>query len=190
VAGVELDARGYVTVNDRLETSAPGVWAIGECAGSPEFTHASLGDFRVIRDNLTGGSRTTRGRLVPFCMFMDPPLARVGINETEAEHGGVDVRVAKLPIGAVLRTRTMAPTRGFMKALVGVHDDRILGFTMIGPEAGEVTAVVQAAMLAGMPFTGLRDAILTHPTMAEGLNTLFSSVPAHTARSGSIAPRA
>ena len=178
VAGVDLDGRGYVAVNDRLETSAPGVWAIGECAGSPQFTHASLDDFRVIRDNLAGGSRTTRDRLVPFCMFTDPPLARVGLSETEARRDGVAVRVAKLPIGAVLRTRTMAATRGFMKALVGAHDDRILGFTMIGPEAGEVMAVVQAAMLAGMPFTGLRDAILTHPTMAEGLNTLFSGVPA------------
>ena len=180
VAGVELDARGYVTVNDRLEASAPGFWAIGECAGSPQFTHASLDDFRVIRDNLGGGSRTTRNRLVPFCMFTDPPLARVGLSEGDARRDGVDVRVAKLPIGAVLRTRTMAPTRGFMKALVSAHDDRILGFTMIGPEAGEVMAVVQAAMLAGMPFTGLRDAILTHPTMAEGLNTLFSGVPART----------
>jgi pyruvate/2-oxoglutarate dehydrogenase complex dihydrolipoamide dehydrogenase (E3) component len=177
VAGVELGARGYVSVNDRLETSAPGVWAIGECAGSPQFTHASLDDFRVIRDNLAGGSRTTHGRLVPFCMFTDPPLARVGLNETEARRDGVAARVAKLPIGAVLRTRTMAPTRGFMKALVGAHDDRILGLTMIGPEAGEVMAVVQAAMLAGMPFTGLRDAILTHPTMAEGLNALFGNVP-------------
>jgi pyruvate/2-oxoglutarate dehydrogenase complex dihydrolipoamide dehydrogenase (E3) component len=178
VAGVQRDARGYVAVNDRLETSASGVWAIGECAGSPQFTHASLDDFRVIRDNLAGGNRTTSGRLVPFCMFTDPPLARVGLSEVEARRDGMDVRVATLPIGAVLRTRTMAPTRGFMKALVGAHDDRILGFTMIGPEAGEVMAVVQAAMLAGMPFTGLRDAILTHPTMAEGLNTLFSSVPA------------
>jgi pyruvate/2-oxoglutarate dehydrogenase complex dihydrolipoamide dehydrogenase (E3) component len=178
VAGVDLDGRGYVAVNNRLETSTPGVWAIGECAGSPQFTHASLDDFRVIRDNLAGGSRTIRGRLVPFCMFTDPPLARVGLSETEARRAGVAVRVAKLPIGAVLRTRTMAPTRGFMKALVGAHDDRILGFTMIGPESGEVMAVVQAAMLAGMPFTGLRDAILTHPTMAEGLNALFSGVPA------------
>jgi pyruvate/2-oxoglutarate dehydrogenase complex dihydrolipoamide dehydrogenase (E3) component len=177
VAGVEVDARGYIAVNDRLETSAPDVWAIGECAGSPQFTHASLDDFRVIRDNLAGASRTTRDRLVPFCMFTDPPLARVGLSEGEARRGGVAVRVATLPIGAVLRTRTMTPTRGFMKALVSAHDDRILGFTMIGPAAGEVVAVVQTAMLAGMPYTGLRDAILTHPTMAEGLNALFSSVP-------------
>ena len=145
----------------------------------PELAHASFDDCRVIRDNLAGGSRTTRDRLVPVCMFTDPPLARVGMNQTEAQCVGVDVRVAKLPIGAVLRTRTMAPTRGFVKALVGAHDDRLLGFTMIGPEAGEVMAVVQAAMLAGMPFTGLRDAILTHPTMAERLKhpLLGRSVP-------------
>jgi pyruvate/2-oxoglutarate dehydrogenase complex dihydrolipoamide dehydrogenase (E3) component len=176
-AGVALDARGYVGVNDRLETSASDVWAIGECAGSPQFTHASVDDFRVIRDNLAGGSRTTRDRLVPFCMFTDPPLARVGLNETEAQRDEVAVRVAKLPIRAVLRTRTMGPTRGFMKAVVGGHDDRILGFTMLGPEASEVMSVVQATMLARMPFTELRDAILTHPTMVEGLNTLFSRVP-------------
>ncbi len=177
VAGVELDARGYVTVNDRLETTAPGVWAIGECAGSPQFTHVSFDDFRVIRDNLAGGSRTTRDRLIPFCMFTDPPLARVGLTEGEAQRQKVEVRVAKLPMSAVLRTRTIAETHGFMKTLVDAHDDRILGFTMLGPEAGEVVAAVQTAMLAGLPSTGLRDAIFTHPTMAEGLNGLFANIP-------------
>jgi pyruvate/2-oxoglutarate dehydrogenase complex dihydrolipoamide dehydrogenase (E3) component len=174
VAGVELDARGYVTVNDRLETSAPDVWALGESAGSPQFTHVSFDDFRIIRNNLAGGNRSTRDRLIPFCLFTDPPLARVGLNESEARRRGVTVRVATLPMSAVLRTRTIAETRGFMKALVDAQHDRILGFTMLGPEAGEVMAVVQTAMLAGMPSTGLRDAILTHPTMAEGLNALFS----------------
>jgi pyruvate/2-oxoglutarate dehydrogenase complex dihydrolipoamide dehydrogenase (E3) component len=175
-AGVRLDARGYVQVNDRLETSAPDVWAIGECAGSPQFTHVSEDDFRVIRDNLAGGNRTTRDRLIPFCLFTDPALARVGLSEGEARRRGVAVRVAKLPMGAVLRTRTTGETRGFMKALLDARTDRILGFTMFGPEAGEVMAVVQTAMLAGMPYTGLRDAILAHPTMAEGLNALFSEV--------------
>jgi pyruvate/2-oxoglutarate dehydrogenase complex dihydrolipoamide dehydrogenase (E3) component len=174
VAGVELDARGYVIVNDRLETSAPDVWAIGECAGSPQFTHVSFDDFRIIRDNLAGGNRSTRDRLIPFCLFTDPPLARVGLNESEARRRGITVRVATLPMSAVLRTWTIAETRGLMKALVDAQHDRILGFTMLGPEAGEVMAVVQTAMLAGMPSTGLRDAILTHPTMAEGLNALFS----------------
>jgi len=176
--GVLLDARGYVTVNDRLETSAADVWAIGECAGSPQFTHVSFDDFRIIRDNLAGGNRTTRDRMVPYCMFTDPPLARVGLSEGEAQRQGVAVRVAKLPIVAVLRARTMSETRGFMKALVEADGDRILGFTMISAEAGEVMAVVQTAMLAGMPYTGLRDAIIAHPTMAEGLGALFSNVPA------------
>jgi pyruvate/2-oxoglutarate dehydrogenase complex dihydrolipoamide dehydrogenase (E3) component len=175
--GVRLDGRGYVEVNDRLETTAPDVWAIGECAGSPQYTHASVDDFRVIRDNLAGGSRTTRDRLIPFCLFTDPPLARVGLSETGARHRGVAVRVAKLPVGAVLRTRTTGETRGFMKALVDAKADRILGFTMFGPDSGEVMAVVQTAMLAGMPYTGLRDAILAHPTMAEGLGDLFAEVP-------------
>ena len=178
LAGVALDARGYIAVNDRLETSAPDVWAVGECAGSPQFTHVSEDDFRIIRDNLVGGDRTTRNRLVPYCMFTDPPLARVGWIETEARHQGIAVRVAKLPITAVLRTRTTSETRGFMKALVEADGDHILGFTMLGADAGEVMAVVQTAMLAGMPYTGLRDAIIAHPTMAEGLGGLFSNVPA------------
>jgi pyruvate/2-oxoglutarate dehydrogenase complex dihydrolipoamide dehydrogenase (E3) component len=153
------------------------VWAIGECAGSPQFTHVSLDDFRIIRDNFAGGHRTNRDRLVPYCLFTDPPLARVGLSEGEARSQGVAVRVVKLPISAVLRSRTMSETRGFMKVLVEAGGDRILGFTMIGAEAGEVMAVVQTAMLAGMPYTGLRDAILAHPTMAEGLGALFSNVP-------------
>jgi len=176
-AGVQLEARGYIQVNDRLETSALDVWSLGECAGSPQFTHVSLDDFRVIRDNLAGGNRTTRDRLIPFCLFTDPPLARVGWSEAEARRRGMAVRVAKLPTSSVLRTRTTTETRGFMKALLDAQTDRILGFTMIGPEAGEVVAVVQTAMLAGLPYTGLRDAILAHPTMAEGLNALFSQLP-------------
>jgi pyruvate/2-oxoglutarate dehydrogenase complex dihydrolipoamide dehydrogenase (E3) component len=177
VAGVEVDARGYITVNDRLETTAPAVWAMGECAGSAQFTHVSFDDFRIIRDNLAGGSRTTRDRLIPFCMFTDPPLARVGLNERDARRLGIEVRIVTLPMSAVLRTRTLAETRGFMKALVEARSNCILGFTMLGPDAGEVMAVVQTAMLAGMPLTGLRDAILTHPTMAEGLGALFANVP-------------
>ena len=178
LAGVELDARGYIRVNDRLETTAPDVWALGECAGSPQFTHVSFDDFRIIRDNLAGGSRSTRGRLAPFCLFTDPPLARVGLSEGEARQRRIAVRVARLAISGVLRTRTIGETAGFMKVLVEAAGDRILGFTMIGPEAGEVVAVVQTAMLGGLPFTVLRDAILTHPTMAEGLNALFAALPA------------
>ena len=175
-AGVELDPRGYVKVNDRLETTAPNIWAIGECAGSPHFTHISLDDFRVIRDNLAGGSRSTRDRMIPYCLFTDPQVAHVGLTENEAKRPGITVRVAKLPMPAVLRTRTIDETQGFMKAVIEADGDRILGFTMIGPEAGEVMAVVQMAMFAGLPCSALRDAILTHPTMAEGLNALFSQV--------------
>lgn len=177
VAGVELDGRGYIKVNERLETSAPDVWAIGECAGSPQFTHVSFDDFRIIRDNLAGANRTTRGRLIPYCMFTDPQLARVGLSEGEAQRQGIEVRVAKLPMSAVLRTHTIDETQGFMKALVAAREDHILGFTMIGAEAGEVVATVQMAMLAGLPYTALRDAVLAHPTMAEGLGPLFSNVP-------------
>jgi pyruvate/2-oxoglutarate dehydrogenase complex dihydrolipoamide dehydrogenase (E3) component len=175
-AGVELDARGYVRVNERLETTAPGVWAIGESAGSPHFTHVSVDDFRIIKDNLAGGSRTTRDRIVPYGLFTDPQLAHVGLTEREAEDQGIAVRVARLPMGAVLRTHTTDETRGFMKALIG-SDDRILGFTMIGAEAGEVMTAVQTAMLAGLPYQRLRDAVIAHLTMAEGLGPLLANVP-------------
>jgi pyruvate/2-oxoglutarate dehydrogenase complex dihydrolipoamide dehydrogenase (E3) component len=173
VAGIEVDARGYITVNDRLETSAPGTWAMGECAGSPQFTHAAFDDFRIVHANLLGGNRSTRGRIVPFCLFTDPELARVGLNETEARRRGLAVRVAVLPMQNVLRTETTGETRGFMKALIDVRRDDILGFTMFGAEAGEVASLVQTAMTAGLPYTSLRDMILAHPTMAEGLNVLF-----------------
>ena len=177
LAGVELDARGYVRVNDRLETSARDVWAVGECAGSPQFTHVSIDDFRIIRDNLAGGARNTRDRLIPYCVFTDPPLARVGLSEGDARQRGIAVRVARAPMSAVLRTWTTGEATGFMKVLVEAAGDRILGFTMLGPEAGEVMAAVQTAMLGGLPYTVLRDAILAHPTMAEGLSGLFAAVP-------------
>jgi len=175
-AGVELDERGYIRVNERLQTSAPDVWAIGECAGSPQFTHVSTDDFRIIRDNLTGGDRSTRGRLVPYCMFTDPPLAHVGLSEGDARRLKINARVARLPMNAVLRAQTTGEKEGFMKTLVD-KDDRILGFTMVGADAGEVVAVVQTAMLAGLPYGQLRDAVLAHPTMAEGLGPLFSNLP-------------
>jgi pyruvate/2-oxoglutarate dehydrogenase complex dihydrolipoamide dehydrogenase (E3) component len=176
-AGIELDDRGYIRVDERLETSAPDVWAIGECAGSPQFTHASVDDFRIIRDNLAGGSRSTRDRLVPYCMFTDPPLGRIGLSEREARAEGIAVRVARLPMSAVLRTEATDETQGFMKALVSADDDRILGFTMIGSEAGEVMTVVHTAMLANLPYPRLRDAVIGHLTVAEGLGPLLSNVP-------------
>ena len=141
------------------------------------FTHISEDDFRIVRDNLAGGKRSTRDRFIPYCMFTDPPLAHVGLSEREAERQGVKTRIAKLPMKAVLRAQATGQTEGFMKALVGESDDRILGFTMIGAEAGEVMAVVQTAMMAGLPYTTLRDADFTHPTFSEGLNFLFSTTP-------------
>jgi pyruvate/2-oxoglutarate dehydrogenase complex dihydrolipoamide dehydrogenase (E3) component len=177
-AGVELTDRGHVKVNERLETTAPGVWAIGDCAGSPHFTHISFDDFRIVRDNLAGGNHVTTGRQVPFCMFTDPEFARVGLSETEAKEQGIEYRLAKIPMVAVLRTRTLSETRGFMKALVDTQSDRILGFSVFGAEAGEIMGSVQIAMLASLPYTALRDAVFTHPTMLEGLVSLFSAVPA------------
>src|SRR5215468_3503744 len=176
-AGVELDSRRYIRVNGRLETSAPDVWAIGECAGSPQFTHISTDDFRIIRDNLAGGNRSTRDRIVAYCMFTDPPLAHVGLSEGGAERRGVVTRVARLPTNSVLGAQATEQRQGFMKALISDSDDRILGFTMIGTEAGEVMAAVHTAMLAGLPYSRLADAAFAHPTMAEGLALLFSNVP-------------
>jgi pyruvate/2-oxoglutarate dehydrogenase complex dihydrolipoamide dehydrogenase (E3) component len=180
-AGVALDARGYIRVNDRLETTVPDVWAMGDCAGSPQFTHVASDDFRIVRDNLAGGKRSTRDRLVPYCMFTDPPLAHVGLSERAAQRDGIAVRVAKLPMSAVLRTEATDETQGFMKVIVGRDDDLIRGFTMIGAEAGEVMAVMQTAMLANLPYQKLREAVLTHPTMAEGLRPLLENVPSQSA---------
>jgi pyruvate/2-oxoglutarate dehydrogenase complex dihydrolipoamide dehydrogenase (E3) component len=175
LTGVELTDRGYIKVNERLQTTAPGVWAIGEVAGSPQFTHISIDDFRVVHANLTGGNRVTTGRQVPYCLFTDPELARIGASETEMEAQGIAYRLFKVPMESNLRARTLSETRGFVKALVEADSDRILGFTAFGVGAGEILAAVQIAMIAGLPYTALRDAVLTHPTLAEGLISLFSS---------------
>ena len=175
LAGVEANDRGFLKVNARLQTTADNVWAIGEVAGSPLFTHISADDFRVVHANLTGGKRVTTGRQVPFCLFTDPELARIGLNEKEAKAKGIAYRLFKVPMDADLRARTLSETRGFMKALVEADSDRILGFTTFGVGAGEIMATVQIAMLAGLPYTALRDAVLTHPTLVEGLVSLFSS---------------
>jgi pyruvate/2-oxoglutarate dehydrogenase complex dihydrolipoamide dehydrogenase (E3) component len=176
LAGVELTDRGYIKVNERLQTTAPGTWAIGEVAGSPQFTHIALDDFRVIRDNLAGKEHVTTGRQIPFAMFTDPEFAKVGLSETEAKAKGIPYRLLKIPMAADLRTRTLSETRGFMKALIG-EDDRILGFIVFGVDGGEIMSAVQIAMIGGLPYTALRDAILAHPTLAEGLMVLFSSAP-------------
>jgi pyruvate/2-oxoglutarate dehydrogenase complex dihydrolipoamide dehydrogenase (E3) component len=177
-AGVKLDDRGYVVVDKTLATTAKDVWAVGDCAGSPQFTHVAYDDFRVVRDVLNGVSRNTRNRIVPYCMFTDPVLGRVGLNEADAKASGIEYRLATLPMAAVLRTRTIAEPRGFMKMLIGSRSDRILGFTAFGAEASELTSVVQTAMLGDLPFTVLRDALFTHPTAAEGLTVLLANVPA------------
>jgi pyruvate/2-oxoglutarate dehydrogenase complex dihydrolipoamide dehydrogenase (E3) component len=180
--GVELDARGYIKVNERLETTAPNIWAMGDCAGSPQFTHVAFDDFRVVRDNLNGGNRTTLNRLVPYCIFTDPELARVGLNESQAKSAGVQYRLVKMPMAAVFRAETLSEPRGFLKMLIDKDSDRILGLTVFGVEASEPMATVQTAMLAGLPYTALRDAIFTHPTAAEGLTRLLASVPARAAQ--------
>ena len=175
-AGVELTDRGYIKVNEHLQTAAAGVWAIGEVAGSPQFTHISVDDFRVVHASLTGGRRTTTGRQVPYCLFTDPELARVGLSEREARLSNAAYRLFKVPMQADLRARTLGETRGFMKALVEADGSRILGFTAFGVGAGEIMGSVQVAMIAGLPYSALRDAVLTHPTLVEGLIQLFSSV--------------
>jgi pyruvate/2-oxoglutarate dehydrogenase complex dihydrolipoamide dehydrogenase (E3) component len=175
-AGVEVNEHGYINDNDRLETTAANVWAMGDCAGSPQFTHVAYNDFRVVHDNLNGGNRTTKDRLVPFCMFTDPELARVGLNESEAQRNGIEYRLAEMPMADVLRTRTVSERRGFMKMLIGKGNDEILGFTAFGFEASELMAAVQTAMVGRMPYTVLRDTIFAHPTMSEGLVFLLGHV--------------
>jgi pyruvate/2-oxoglutarate dehydrogenase complex dihydrolipoamide dehydrogenase (E3) component len=177
VAGVALDERGFIKVDERLATSAPNTWAIGEVAGTPMFTHASFDDYRVLKSQLAGGNLTTRDRVIPYALFIEPELARIGINESDAQRQGIAVRVAKLPMASIPRARTTGDTHGFMKAIVDTQSDRILGFTMLGSNAGEVVATVQMAMLGNLPYAAIRDAILSHPTIAEGLNMLFAKIP-------------
>ena len=179
LAGVEVTNRGYIKVNERLQTTAPGVWAIGEVAGTPQFTHVSVDDFRVVRDNLRGGNHVTTWRLIARTLFTDPELARIGLTEKEAKEQGIAYRLFKIPMEQVLRAQTLSETRGFVKALVGVDNDLILGFTAFAVDAGEIMASVQTAMIAGLPYTALRDAIWAHPTLVEGLSPLFSSTPSN-----------
>jgi pyruvate/2-oxoglutarate dehydrogenase complex dihydrolipoamide dehydrogenase (E3) component len=177
-AGVELDARGFIKVDERLATSAANTWAIGEVAGTPMFTHASFDDYRVLKSQLAGANLTTRERIIPYALFIEPELGRIGLNETDAKAQGIEVRVAKIPLTAVPRARTNGATKGFMKVLVDAHSDQILGFTMLGTNAGDVVTAVQMAMLGKLPYTVVRDAIIAHPLISEGLNILLSKVPA------------
>lgn len=180
--GVALNEQGYIRVNERLETTAENIWAMGDCAGSPQFTHIAFDDFRTVRDNLGGGDRTTRNRLVPYVMYTDPELARVGLNESEAIRRGVAYRLFKMPMAAVLRTKTLSEPRGYMKMLVGAESDQIVGFMAFGAEASELMATVETAMIGRLPYTALREAIFTHPTVSEGLILLLSNPPAQTKR--------
>ena len=176
-AGVRLTDKGYIVVDEHLSTTAAGVWAMGDCAGSPQFTHVAFDDFLVVYDNLHGGDRSTAGRLVPYCTYTDPELARVGCNETEAGRRGIGYRLLTMPMAAVLRTRTISEPRGFMKMLIAADSDEILGFTAFGAEASEMMAAVQTAMVGRVPYTALRSAIFAHPTMAEGLTFLLRNTP-------------
>jgi len=177
VTGLTTDERGFVPVNDRLETAHEGIWALGDVNGGPPFTHTAYDDFRIVRDNVLGeGGATRAGRIGTYTVFIDPQLGRVGLTEREAREAGHDVRVAKLPMSRVARAMEMDETRGFMKAVVDADTDRILGAAILGVEGGEVAAVLLTAMLGDLPWTALRDAVIAHPTLAESLNSLFETI--------------
>jgi pyruvate/2-oxoglutarate dehydrogenase complex dihydrolipoamide dehydrogenase (E3) component len=174
-AGLEADRGGYIPANERLETKVSGIYALGDVKGGPAFTHISYDDYRIIRTNLLeGGAVTVTGRPVPYTIFMDPQLGRVGLTEREARQKGLDVRVVTLPMNHVARALEVDEPRGFMKAIVDRGTDRIVGFAALGLEGGELMAIVEVAMLSGMTASTLREAVFAHPTLAESLNNLFA----------------
>lgn len=178
-AGVDTDKRGFVKVNERLETNVPGIYALGDVNGGPQFTHISYDDFRIIRTNLVeGGTASTTGRLVPYTVFMDPQLGRVGFTEIQANQLGLNIRIAKLPMANVARAIEMSETRGFIKAVVDADSNQILGCAVLGVEGGELMAMFEIAMMGQIPYSRLKEGIFAHPTMAESLNSLFMSMDA------------
>jgi len=178
-AGVVLDKNGFIRVNERLETSAPGVWAGGEAAGSPGFTHIAYDDFRVLRDQLLGtGARTTTGRLVPQTVFTDPQLGRVGLSEKQARAAGHTIRVARVAAHDLARPRETGESDGFIKAVVDADTQQILGFAAFCREGGELMGAITVALMARLPYPVLRDGIFSHPTLVESLNNLFLSLDA------------
>ena len=176
-AGVEVDDRGFIRVNERLETSAPGIYALGDIKGGPAFTHISYDDFRIVEVNLLkGGNATTRGRFVPYTVFTDPELGRVGLTEQEARSQGRSIRVAKMPMTSVARAIEMDETRGLMKVVVDAGTREILGCAILGIAGGELMSMVEIAMMGRLPYTALQDATFAHPTLAESLNNLFDNM--------------
>ena len=174
-AGIETDKRGFIRVNERLETNVPGVYALGDIKGGPAFTHISYDDFRIIRTNLLEhGNASIRDRLVPYTVFIDPQLGRVGLTEAEARASGRAILVAKMPMNYVARALEVDESRGFMKAIVDAESGQILGCAILGIEGGEIMAMLQMAMMGKLPYTVLRDAVFAHPTLAESLNNLFT----------------
>jgi pyruvate/2-oxoglutarate dehydrogenase complex dihydrolipoamide dehydrogenase (E3) component len=177
VAGIRLDDRGFIAVDEYLQTSVPGVYAMGDIKGGPAFTHLSYDDYRILYANLIGHEKTSiRGRIVPYTVFIDPQLGRAGITERQARARGRAIRVAKVPMSAVIRALETGETRGFMKAIVDAGSGQILGCTVLGSEGGEVMTMIQIAMLGNLTYTDMADAIFTHPLLAEGLNTLFATL--------------
>jgi len=176
-AGIQIDAHGYIQVNERLETNVPGIYALGDVKGGPAFTHISYDDFRIIRTNLIrggqGGHTRTTGRSVPYTIFMDPQLGRVGLTEREARAKGYNVRVAKLPMSHVARALEVSETRGFMKAVVDADTEQILGCAILSIEGGELMGILQLAIMSKVPYTIIQDDIFAHPTLAEAFNNLF-----------------
>jgi pyruvate/2-oxoglutarate dehydrogenase complex dihydrolipoamide dehydrogenase (E3) component len=176
-AGLDLDRAGFVKVNERLETSAPGVYALGDVKGGPAFTHISYDDFRILKTNLIeGGNATITGRLVPYTVYIDPQLGRVGISEEEARSDGREVRVAKMAMNHVARALEVDETRGFMKVVVDANTQQILGGALLGIEGGELMSMLEIAMLGKLPWTVLRNGIFAHPTLAEAYNNLFAQL--------------